>query len=641
MATESTLSEEVSRTILPEGADLSSYLSVFNELSAKDIAADFAWLEIAGKEQYDSRRLEMRERMIDAMGGFPERTPLNARTLSRIVRDGYTVEKVVFESFPGIFVTANLFLPSSASPDSRCSAVVMSCGHSAEGKDADIYIRACVLAVRAGLAVLMFDPYEQGERRRTMKTVGLCRSHNVLGIKASLLGWSFSAMRCWDGIRAIDYMETRPEVDPSRIGYMGNSGGGTMTALMECVEPRIRAAAPSCYISSLREVCDHLGPQDAEQNIFGQLSFGLNHAGFVLIPDIPVGISCCFGDMFDYYGTQSTFAVADALTRRIGKSGQVALIDAPGPHGWKESTESASADWIKERLADPGCSSVPDMARYRLHDIGFDLASSDLGLAPEERGVCPGGDAFTLPGACDINDLLAAKASAMAAEREGYSRSEKAGFAVMLSGLSTDRPARVINLGSGSAEGRPFERIAFMYENGFAIPAVLLNPESTSEGEPVVMVTQHGGRASALERASRYLEEGRAVLIADITATGEIGTPKHVFYGNPDNPEEGISVMLYLMGESMTGRRATDIIRLGDYMAGRFNRKSLIDAEGNTAVAAAHAFAAGDKFFSSVITVDPPLSWSDFLSTDGTVEYGFTTSVNGAMRFYDWTDLLP
>ena len=84
-------------------------------------------------------------------------------------------------------------------------------------------------------------------------------------------------------MRAIDYVLSRPEVDASRLGYMGQSGGGTMTALMEAADDRIKAAAPSCFLTSLRNLCAYMGPQDGEQNIYGQLAFGLNHAGYVLL----------------------------------------------------------------------------------------------------------------------------------------------------------------------------------------------------------------------------------------------------------------------------------------------------------------------------------------------------------------------
>lgn len=634
------LIEEVSKTMLPEGADKSSYITIFDKLVEEDIAADELWAKIKNRAEYDALRLGMRAKMIDAMGGFPEKTDLNPRTVDKVVRDGYSIEKVIFESMPGVYVTANLFIPASASPASKCPVIVMSCGHAGEGKDCDTYIRACVIAAKSGLAALMFDPYEQGERRKSSKVIGLCRAHDVLGIKSSLLGWSMSALRCWDGIRAIDYVETRPEIDSKKIGYMGNSGGGTMTALMESVEPRIRAAAPSCYLTSLREVCDHMGPQDAEQNIFGQLSFGLNHAGYVAIPDIPVGISCCFGDMFDYYGTRSTFSVSDKLNKQLGTPGKVALLDVPGPHGWKESTETASVEWIRAWLAEDNKTFVPDMPKYRALDLGFDLSKVDLGLADNERGVTEKRDAFTLPGATDINDVLLDKFNSFEKSRAELSKKQKADYAVLLADIRKKAAVTAVVIGKGKKDGIAFERIAFQYNNGLVLPAVLLMPGNAASADPVIMVAQHGGRAEMSKRAGEYLAAGRAVLIADITATGEIGVPKHVFYGNEDNREEGMSVMLYLMGESMTGRRATDIIKLGEYLMGRFDRKAQINAEGNVAIAAAHAFAAADELFSSVTTVNPPMSWTDFLKTDGTVEYAYTNIVNGAAKYYDWTELV-
>jgi hypothetical protein len=255
--------------------------------------------------------------MLEAIGTMPERTALNARTVATLQRNGYRIEKVIFESMPGLFVTANLFVPDGAE---KRAAVVMSCGHSDTGKDAPIYLRACVLAVKKGFVALMFDPYAQGERI-WYKMINSCRNHNQMGLRASLIDWSAPLLRIWDGIRAIDYVSSRPEVDPQRIGYMGQSGGGTMTALMQAVEPRIKVAAPSCYLTSLSELCHWMGPQDAEQNIYGQLQFGLNHTGYVLIPDIPVAVTCKISDMFPYYGTRTLFDTVQTLEKAIGKDG--------------------------------------------------------------------------------------------------------------------------------------------------------------------------------------------------------------------------------------------------------------------------------------------------------------------------------
>src|SRR4029079_4474644 len=111
------------------------------------------------------------------------------------------------------------------------------------------YQRACILMAKNGLAVLCYDPIGQGERMQLLNADGKpaikgnTTEHTYTGISASLVGWSCASFRVWDGIRSIDYLESRAEVDPKRLGCTGNSGGGTMTAYLVAPDARIAPAA--------------------------------------------------------------------------------------------------------------------------------------------------------------------------------------------------------------------------------------------------------------------------------------------------------------------------------------------------------------------------------------------------------------
>ena len=208
----------VAGKVLPWGGQqVSSAEFAVREVDALDVKCDEAWCAIRTKSEYDAYRKGLKAKMMSAIGTMPERTPLNARTVATLKRDGYTIEKVVFESMPGIFVTANLFIPDGSG---RRPTVVMSCGHANEGKDCDTYLRACVIAAKRGFVAFMFDPYYQGERSTPLRKSSTV-AHNEMGLRASLIDWSAPLLRIWDGMRAIDYVLTRPEVDPERIGYMG------------------------------------------------------------------------------------------------------------------------------------------------------------------------------------------------------------------------------------------------------------------------------------------------------------------------------------------------------------------------------------------------------------------------------------
>ena len=635
----SALAKALGQAFLPAKSDMLTFTTISQKLHEMDVDADVAWTRLSSKAEYDAYRKAMHAKMMSAMGDWPERTPLNARTVATLKRDGYRIEKVLFESMPKLFVTANLFIPDG---EGKRPAIVMSCGHSGEGKDCDIYLRACVIAVRQGFVALMYDPYEQGERRE-FAGIGSTMHHNIIGLKASLLGWSMPMLRTWDGMRAIDYAETRPEVDKDRIGFMGQSGGGTMTALMTAADWRLKATAPSCYLTSLRHLCESMGPQDAEQNIFGQLAFGLNHTGYVLLPDTKVAVTCRFCDMFSIYGTRDLFRTVQTLAGKLGTANHYALNSAPGPHGWTESTETASVDWMRAWLKGEQQLLPLDCQKYRQLDIGFNVKNVELGLAPDERGVTPNRRTMDLPGARDIHMILRDRLAAVAKRRPAYSAAERNALAAKLAGVKSpaEMKAAVKELPAVEVDGISITRVAFVYPDGLELPACWLVPANAKRADvaPVLMVGQKG-RADWAEEAKARLSEGVSVLVADITGYGEIGKENKIFYGADNCPEEGFSVMLYLMGESMTGRRAADMLVLADWIKGKTGAAPELVARGSAAIPAAHARAASPGSFVKVSVSDAPISWTEFIEKGDTEKYRYTYTVVNALLHYDWPDLL-
>jgi len=185
------------------------------------------------------------------VGEFPERKPAipPAKVMGRIKRPDCVIEKIIFESQPRFYVTASLYLPQNRSK--RCPAVLITCGHSANGKNYKHY-HACSLGlVQKGYVVLIYDPVGQGERsqfiqgRENWAVNATVSQHNAIARPPFLLGRTLLNFRLWDGIRALDYLVSRPEIDPDRVGIVGNSGGGEMAQLIAAVDERIRVCA-SC-----------------------------------------------------------------------------------------------------------------------------------------------------------------------------------------------------------------------------------------------------------------------------------------------------------------------------------------------------------------------------------------------------------
>ncbi|MDD4101462.1 MAG: hypothetical protein PHU80_02375, partial [Kiritimatiellae bacterium] len=179
-------------------------------------------------------------------------------------------------------------------------------------------------------------------------------------------------------------------------------------------------------------------------------------------------------------------------------------------------------------------------------------------------------------------------------------------------------------------------RQVFSLPSGIKIPAVSLIPNNHSAA-PVLIVTGDG-KSNQVHTAEQYLAAGHPVMAADITGTGEIGGFKHKFYGSK-NQDEGVAQMLYLLGKSLVGMRAEDIIACAKILAESCGNQPVIICAGTaTLVAGYHAYAAEPQMFSRIDTVSSmPLSWSEVVRKAD--RYSFSDCVHNGLRFYDWIEL--
>ncbi len=293
----------------------------------------------------------VRARIRELFGPYPEKTPLNARVTKVVERDAYTIENVVFESRPGFLVTANLYIPKGR--NFPLPGVVASCGHSDNGKAIETYQSFCQGLARLGYVVLIFDPVGQGERMqyvdanlRPLHGTGT-GEHNYAGIQQVLVDERFWMWRAWDGIRALDYLVSRKEVDMRHLGVTGNSGGGTMTTWLCGVEDRWTMAAPSCFVTEFRRNMENELGTDMEQCPPRALSLGLDHEDFLaaLAPK-PVIILAKEKDYFDARGNEAAYHRLKGLYRLLGAEDNIAYFVGPTYHGYSQENREAMYRWF-------------------------------------------------------------------------------------------------------------------------------------------------------------------------------------------------------------------------------------------------------------------------------------------------------
>jgi pimeloyl-ACP methyl ester carboxylesterase len=303
----------------------------------------------------------LRETFLQLLDGLPAKADVPVvRKTGRIESDGYTIDKLAYASFPDYWVPALLYRPAKL--DVPAPAVISPCGHSTVGKAADTYQILHVNLARRGFVVLTYDPVGQGERSQFWDAVKgrsrfnlSCGEHAVLGNPLYLLGTSLARYRIWDGMRGIDYLSTLEEVDPKRIGCVGNSGGGTLTAYITALDPRVAAAVIGCYITTLRRRMGNrieLDPDaDPEQDIYRFVEH-IDHAGLLaLCTPRPTLVAAARRDFFPIEGARESVEEARHLYTVAGVPERVAIAEADDKHGLTLPLRKAAYAWLERWLA--------------------------------------------------------------------------------------------------------------------------------------------------------------------------------------------------------------------------------------------------------------------------------------------------
>jgi len=344
-------------------AQVSSFTQWTLDVAQAQLAARSATISaIQNVGAAEIRKTQVRSQMLNLLGGLPDYAgPLNAQTTGFIDQGAFRIEKVLFDSMPGIRVSANLYVPQSSGPG-PFPAVLLQIGHFDNGKASE-QKTASNLALK-GFVVVTFDPIGQAERLQgynpatgTSLVQGGTTQHFMAGGQSALVGQNFARYLIFDARRALDYLTTRPEVDPTRIGATGCSGGGTLTYFVAALDDRIKAAAPACAVSSFGA---RLGPAigDSEQSWTNFISSGLDHADFVeLFAPKPFLILSTQLDYVPLAGAQAVYDEARVWYGLYNAASRLQWFVGPGGHGTprvvREAIYGWMIQWLKGGVGDP------------------------------------------------------------------------------------------------------------------------------------------------------------------------------------------------------------------------------------------------------------------------------------------------
>ena len=494
-------------------------------------------------EDAERRKAEVRAKILKLIGGLPDYSgPLNARVTGRIERPRYVIEKVVFESLPGLLVTANLYRPSQPG---KYPGVLLPLGHWDEGKPAMQRI-AINLALK-GFVALAYDPLGQGERlqaydRRLGRSLGAgsTEQHFLAGAQSLLAGESFARYRIWDAKRALDYLLSRPEVETDKIGCTGCSGGGTVTTYISALDSRIKVAAPACYMNSFRVLFSG-SVGDSEQSLPSFLSSGLDQADYVeLFAPKPWLIASTLGDFFTPEGARQVFEEARRWYRLYGAEDKVQWVVGPGEHGTPPVVREAIYAWMIRWLKDgKGNAREEDVEILPTHA----LLATKSGQVSEE-------------GSRDIFEVILERFQTR--KHPGTLEELRTELRQLVRPESNPLRMRV----TAESLGRELDTQSLLLETepGLEIPATLLIPRRAGRKPGVILVEAH---ASPSKLASQLAARGAVVLAL---------TPR----GLPRQDDKRsfsadwlANTRAWLIGRNLPGMRAFDILRGLDLLAAR------------------------------------------------------------------------
>ena len=577
---------------------------------------------------------KVRSAVAESFGPWPQKCALDAVTTGVVACDGYRIEKVRICSRPDFWVTMNLYVPDGLTAAAPAAIGLM--GHAQDGKACGEYQRFAIRLVRNGFIVLMVDPLEQGERVQYNgfdylgQAGSLCRKHNVIGKQLELLGESFASWRVWDAKCALDYLLTRPEVDPKRIGVTGNSGGGTTTEWFWANDDRLAFAAPNCHVTTFLRNLENELPTDAEQCPFGIIGAGLEMVDLMFC-QVPKPV-CLLGEKYDFFERRGLHEAYEDLRHfysLFGAEDNVRLFIGPTKHCYSEYCQ-------------------PEMVRFFYEQAGLSGEVREFvpkTLPKEQTYVC-GGDVVAA-GSRPVYDLMSERAASLETSRQAPRtiaewRDTLKRLLVLLE-LPAE-PPHYRCLRATEKNGVIWARFAveterllrtIVYKRG--CPGECFNTLDVEDAVDVYL-PNFGSEEDLLNCAEMAAIQPDGVLYSlDVRGLGESMPDEdgdfHTAYGM-DFMMHSFSLMF---GESYLGRRVFDVLRVLSLLKAEGASVIRLHGRGQGALLASYAAMLCDDV-TSVTLYDAPESYREWLDAK-LCDWPAANIPRGVLKAFDLPDL--
>ncbi len=585
--------------------------------------------QIKSPGDWQSYRDNLRSRLQESLGTFPEKTPLNAKVTSTVESDGIGVENIIYESLPGYYVSASFFRKKELA-GRKLPVIVFCSGHSANGYRSGAYQTIMLNYAKKGFAVFAFDPVGQGERVQYRNADGKAakgptHDHSYSGSGAFLLGHSPAKYFIWDGIRAIDYLETRSDVDMARIGITGRSGGGTQSSYIAAVDDRVTAAAPECYITTYEMLLKSAGPQDAEQVFLKGIVNGID------IPDLlhmrapkPTLVVTTTNDIFSIQGVQDMKDELSRLYRMYGKEEDFQVVEDNAGHASTKLNREACYRFFSRHLNNP-CNTSDEEVKH---------------FSDEQLYASKGGDVFRIPGSRRLNDVIVSSA----------------GKNTRKTAISGEAVAKALNYKSSAMAGRSsiysgtilakdysVEKYLVKAPGGYYLPTLIFRNDPAAAGRgKVALYLDEKGKSADTTMILGLLEKYDQVICADLSGIGEL-REYYNWHGDAfiDKTPVNLWYLALLTGQSLAQYRMAEIDALYRFIGAKEPSASVSGlAIGITTTDLLHWTFINRGKLENIALVNPVLSFRSLIEAKDYKPAYLLSAPGGMLASYDLPDLI-
>ena len=555
----------------------------------------------ATKKQWEQRRCPLREAMLAALGPAPEKPcPLEAKLLGTLKRTGYRIEKLVFQSRPDVWMTANAYVPEGMK--GKGPAVLVVHGHWAGARRDPVVQARCLGLVRLGFFVLAVDAFGAGERYTTPAPGTY---HGALyGSTLWPTGHTLLGLQVYDNRRAVDYLASRPEVDGTRLGITGASGGGNQTMYAGALDERLKAVVPVCSVGTYQAylhaaccVCEVLP---------GALRFAAEGDVLGLVAPRALMVVSATRDAFQFSvgEAQKSIAHARPIFKLLGAEEKLRHAVFEAPHAYNQAMREAMYGWMTRWLKGEGTGKPIAEPKHTV-ETADDLACYPAGTRPKTFLLLP---AFAARAGRDLLrkfDTLKPKHSEDWESTAIYMRAQlrKQVFGDF---PKPPRPAAASGQRT-TAGGIATVPLLLPTEAGLALPVTLRFPAALKGRLPCCVLLHLDGAAEALKHplAQALLAQQWEVVAPDLRATGSTKPAHDAVAGAPDHNSAEHALWV---GRPLLGQWVFDVRCLLDWMATQpgFNRDHFAVAGiGQAGVVALCAGGLFDDRVTSVAAIDP------------------------------------